>query len=302
MKRTDLDGILPLLAVVEHGSFRASAAALGVTPSAISQSVKQLEDRIGVPLLTRTTRSVGLTQAGQVFVDRAGPAIGEVRDAFASISEFGQRPCGLLRISAPRLAYAVVLAPVLPGFMKAYPDIEVEVALEDTLTDIVQSRFDAGIRLGAAVEAGMIARPLTPPSKMCVVASPDYLNTYGAPVTPDDLLSHRCINFRRPAQKTIYHWRFVEKGEDRHIAVPGVMILNDTTAKVDAALNGFGLAYELSPVVEQHVEAGRLVSVLEDYLPEVPGFHIYYPGRTQIMLKLRVFIDFAVAELRGTKE
>jgi len=301
MKRTDLDGILPLLAVVEHGSFRAGAAALGVTPSAISQSVKQLEVRIGVPLLTRTTRSVGLTQAGQVFVDRAGPAIGEVRDAFASISEFGQRPSGLLRISAPRLAYPVVLAPVLPGFMKSYPEIEVEISLEDTLTDIVQSRFDAGIRLGATVEADMVARALTPPSRMCVVASPDYLDAHGVPETPEDLLSHRCINFRRPTRKTIYHWRFVDKGEDRHIPVTGVMIVNDTTAKIDAALNGFGLAYELAPVVEQYVAAGRLVSVLEDYLPEVPGFHIYYPGRTQIMLKLRVFIDFAVAELRGKK-
>ncbi|MDX8350996.1 LysR family transcriptional regulator [Cognatiyoonia sp. IB215182] len=301
MKRTDLDGVLPLLAVVEHCSFRAAASALGVTPSAVSQAVKQLEERIGVPLLTRTTRSVGLTQAGRVFVDRVRPAMAEVSDTLASIREFGERPSGLLRINAPRIAYPVIFEPILPAFLDAYPDVEVEVFLDDGLADIVRDGFDAGIRLGQMVAPDMIARALTPPSRMVICASPQYLATYGTPKTPDDLAQHRCINFRRPTQKTIYHWRFVERGEDRHVPVSGAVTVNDPNAKMHAALAGLGLAYEVGPIVQPHLDRGELVQVLEDHLPDIPGFHIYYPGRAQIMLKLRVFIDFVVEALRQTK-
>lgn len=298
MKRTDLDGVLPLLSVVEHGSFRAAASALGVTPSAVSQAVKQLEDRIGVPLLTRTTRSVGLTQAGQVFVERIRPAIAEVNDTLASIREFGERPSGLLRINAPRIAYPVIFEPVLPAFLEAYPEVEVEVFLDDGLADIVRDGFDAGIRLGQMVAPDMIARALTPPSRMMICASPDYLAERGIPQTPEDLAQHRCINFRRPTQKTLYHWRFNEGGEDRHVPVSGSVTVNDPNAKMHAARAGLGLAYEVGPIVQPHLGRGELVSVLEDHLPDIPGFHIYYPGRAQIMLKLRVFIDFAVKTLR----
>ncbi|WP_299673334.1 LysR family transcriptional regulator [uncultured Roseobacter sp.] len=298
MKRNDLDGVLPLLAVVEHGSFRAAADALGVTPSAISQAVKQLEERIGVPLLVRTTRSVGLTQAGQVFIDRVRPAMAEVSDTLESIREFGERPSGLLRVNAPRIAYPVIFEPILPAFLKAYPEVEVEVFLDDGLADIARDGFDAGMRLGQMVAPDMIARALTPPSRMVVFASPDYLAALGTPKTPDDLVHHRCINFRRPTQKTIYHWRFVEEGEDRHVPVKGSVTVNDPNAKMHAALAGLGLAYEVGPIVQPHLDRGDLVSVLEEHLPDIPGFHIYYPGRAQIMLKLRVFIDFAVKTLR----
>lgn len=298
MKRTDLDGVLPLLSVVEHGGFRAAASALGVTPSAVSQAVKQLEDRIGVPLLTRTTRSVGLTQAGQVFVERIRPAIAEVSDTLASIREFGERPSGLLRINAPRIAYPVIFEPVLPAFLEAYPEVEVEVFLDDGLADIVRDGFDAGIRLGQMVAPDMIARALTPPSRMMICASPDYLAERGTPQTPEDLAQHRCINFRRPTQRTIHQWRFVEGGEDRHLPVSGTVTVNDPNAKMHAARAGLGLAYEVGPIVQPHLDRRELVSVLEDHLPDVPGFHIYYPGRAQIMLKLRVFIDFAVKTLR----
>ncbi|KIC50807.1 LysR family transcriptional regulator [Tateyamaria sp. ANG-S1] len=301
MKRTDLDGVLPLLAVVEHGSFRAAASALGVTPSAVSQAVKLLEERIGVPLLTRTTRSVGLTQAGRVFVDRVRPALAEVSDTLASIREFGERPSGLLRINAPRIAYPVIFEPVLPAFLEAYPDVEVEVFLDDGLADIVRDGFDAGIRLGRMVAPDMIARALTSPSRMVVCASPAYLVRHGTPETPDDLAHHRCINFRRPTQKTIYNWRFVERGEDRHVPVHGSVTVNDPNAKIHAALAGLGLAYEVGPIVQPHLDRGDLVQVLEGHLPDIPGFHIYYPGRAQIMLKLRVFIDFAAAALRTSQ-
>ncbi len=299
MKRTDLDGVIPFLAVIEQGSFRAAADALGVTPSAISQSVKQLEDRIGVPLLTRTTRSLGLTQAGEVFLARVRPAMAELGDAYASIKEFGERPSGLLRLNAPRIAYPVIFEPILPAFLEAYPEVDVEVFLDDGLADIVRDGFDAGIRLGQMVAPDMIARPLTAPSRMMVCAAPSYLDRYGVPETPDDLAAHRCINFRRPTQKTVYQWRFVEDGEDRHVPVAGSVTVNDPNAKMHAACAGLGLAYEVGPIVESYVARGELVSVLEPYLPEIPGFHIYYPGRAQIMLKLRAFIDFAVAQLKA---
>lgn len=297
MKRADLEGLLPFLAVVEQGSFRAAARGLNVTPSAVSQSVKALEDRLGVPLLTRTTRSVGLTQAGEVLADRCRPAVTEIADALDGVREFGERPSGLLRINAPRITLPVVFERVLAPFHDAFPQVEVEIFLDDGLADIVGDGFDAGIRLGQMVETDMISTAITPPSRMAVIASPDYLARHGVPKSPDDLAAHRCINFRRPTRKTIYHWRFVEKGKDRHVPVSGDVIVNDPNAKLHAARSGLGLAYEVEPLVRPDVEAGRLVHVLEEHLPDIPGFHIYFPSRSQVMLKLRVFIDFSKAML-----
>ena len=297
MRRHEMEGLLPFLAVVEGGSFRAAARALNVTPSAVSQSVKALEDRLGVPLLTRTTRSVGLTQAGDVLASRCRPAVTEISDALDGVRDFGERPSGLLRINAPRLALPVIFERVLGPFHEAFPEVQVELFLDDGLADIVTDGFDAGIRLGQMVETDMVTTAITPPSRMAIVAAPDYLDRYGIPQSPDDLAEHKCINFRRPTQKTIYHWRFREKGEDRHVPVSGDVIVNDPNAKLHAARAGLGLAYEVEPVVREDVEVGRLVHVLEEHLPEIPGFHIYFPSRSQVMLKLRVFIDFAKAML-----
>ncbi len=297
MKRTDLEGLLPFLAVVERGSFRAAARGLNVTPSAVSQSVKALENRLGVPLLTRTTRSVGLTQAGEALAERCRPAVTEIADALESVREFGERPSGLLRINAPRIALPVVFERVLAPFHDTFPEVEIEIFLDDGLADIVGDGFDAGIRLGQLVETDMISTAITPASRMAVVASPDYLASFGVPRSPDDLAAHRCINFRRPTRKTIYHWRFVENGTDRHVPVSGDVIVNDPNAKLHAARSGLGFAYEVEPLVRPDVEAGRLVHVLEGHLPEIPGFHIYFPSRSQVMLKLRVFIDFTKAML-----
>ena len=301
MKRAELEGLLPFLFVVEHGSFRAAARALNVTPSAVSQSVKALEKRLGVPLLTRTTRSVGLTQAGKVLAERSVPAMSEIVDAIEGIRSLGERPSGLLRINAPRLALPVVFERVLGPFHEAFPEIEVELFLDDGLADIVRDGFDAGIRLGQMVQTDMVSTPLTPRSRMAVVGSPAYFKKAGVPSTPDDLSQHRCINFRRPTQKTIYNWRFVENGEDRHVPVSGDMIVNDTNAKLHAARSGLGLAYEIEPAVRPDIEEGTLVHVLEDHLPEIPGFHIYFPSRSQVMLKLRVFIDFTKSMLLSSE-
>jgi DNA-binding transcriptional LysR family regulator len=298
MRRGDLEGVIPLLAVVEHGSFRAAARALGQSPSAVSQSVSGLEARLGVPLLARTTRSVGLTQAGTAFVERCRPAMAELGDALEGVRDFGRRPSGLLRLNAPRIAQAVIFEPVMASFLDAYPEIELEVFLDDGLADIVADGFDAGIRLGQMVDPDMVSRPLTPPSRMAVVASPAYLAAHGTPEVLDDLAAHRCINFRRPTRRTIYHWRFKDaEGGDLHQPVGGGPIFNDPGPKLWAARAGLGLAYEVRAVVEPDIAAGRLVPVLEDHLPAIPGFHIYFPSRAQVMLKLRVFIDHAVEVL-----
>ena len=297
MRRHEIEGLLPFLAVLEGGSFRAAARQLNVTPSAVSQSVKALEERLGVPLLTRTTRSIGLTQAGEVLAERCRPAVSEISDALDGVRDFGERPSGLLRINAPRLALPAVFERVLVAFHDAFPEVQVEVFLDDGLADIVADGFDAGIRLGQMVETDMVSTPLTPSSRMAVVASPNYIEKFGRPETPDDLQHHRCINFRRPTQKTLYQWRFVENEADRHVPVAGDFIVNDPNAKLFAARAGFGLAYEVEPLVRADIEAGRLVHVLEEHLPQIPGFHIYFPSRSQVMLKLRVFIDFTKAML-----
>lgn len=297
MRRHEIEGLLPFLAVLEGGSFRAAARQLTVTPSAVSQSVKALEERLGVPLLTRTTRSIGLTQAGEVLAERCRPAVSEISDALDGVRDFGERPSGLLRINAPRIALPVIFERVLGPFHEAFPDVQVEVFLDDGLADIVADGFDAGIRLGQMVETDMVSTPLTPPSRMAVVASPDYIEKFGRPETPDDLQHHKCINFRRPTQKSIYNWRFVEDEADRHVPVSGDFIVNDPNAKLFAARAGFGLAYEVEPLVRADIEAGKLVHVLKEHLPQIPGFHIYFPSRSQVMLKLRVFIDFTKAML-----
>ncbi len=298
MKRGDIDGILPFLAVVEAGSFRAAASQLGVSPSAVSQAVKALEGRLGVPLLTRTTRSLGLTEAGAQFAARCRPALAELGDALEGVRDFGEEPTGLLRINAPRIAWPVVLAPILEPFRRAHPKVEVEVFLDDGIADIAADGFDAGIRLGQLVQEDMVSRALTPTSRMAVVASPDYLARNGTPRRPADLAQHACLNFRRPTRKTLYHWRFIEDGRELRLPVEGGLIFNDSTAKLDAARAGLGLAYEIEPIVREDVEAGQLIHVLQPYLPEIPGFHIYFPSRSQVMLKLRAFIDFAVDALR----
>ncbi len=297
MRRSEFEGILPFLAVVEAGSFRAAADQLGVTPSAVSQAVKALESRLEVPLLTRTTRSLGLTEAGAQFAARCRPAVAEIGDALDGVRQFGEAPSGLLRINAPRIAWPVVFAPILASFRQTYPQVDVEVFLDDGIADIAADGFDAGVRLGQLVQEDMVSRALTAPSQMAVVASPDYLKRHGAPERPSDLADHACLEFRRPTRRTLYHWRFIDAGRELRLPVNGGLIFNDSAAKLDAARAGLGLAYEIEPIVRADVAAGRLVRVLEPYLPEIPGFHIYFPSRAQVMLKLRAFIDFAAKEL-----
>ncbi|TKT76210.1 LysR family transcriptional regulator [Aquamicrobium sp. LC103] len=290
--RRRLDGVLAFLCVAERRSFRAAAAALGVSPSALSQTIKALEQDLGVALLARTTRSVNLTEAGSLFLEQARPAIEALQASFASIEAYGGAPSGLLRLNASRGVLPFLLDPILQGFRQIHPQVKIELFADDGFADIVEGGFDAGIRLGELLRPDMIALRLTPPFRFAVVGAPDYLARHGKPRTPEQLRRHDCIRFRHATSGTIYRWE-LEKGERQfEIDVDGSLIVNDTALMLAAALRGAGLAYTAEPLVADHLRQGRLVGVLEEYWPASPGLFLYYPSRTQALPKLRAFVDF----------
>jgi DNA-binding transcriptional LysR family regulator len=293
MQRTDLDGLVAFLKVAERRSFSAAARDLGVTPSAVSQAVRALERRAGVALLARTTRDVAPTEAGRRFLERARPAVEDIRAAFREAASLGGRPCGLLRLNVPRVALTSLIEPVLASFCEAYPEVQVEIYVDDRFANIVEDGFDAGIRLGEFVEADMVAVRLTPPFRLAVVGAPAYLARRGRPEHPSDLKRHACINFRQGARGGLYHWEFEEAGRDFAVAVDGPVIVNEAGTMMAAAVMGLGLAYTLAPVAEPLREQGLVETVLEDFCPETPGFFLYFPARHQVMPKLRAFIDHA---------
>ncbi|KAA2236302.1 LysR family transcriptional regulator [Salinarimonas soli] len=297
MRRADLDGLIAFLKVAERRSFTAAARDLGVTPSAISQTVRALEDRAGVALLARTTRDVALTEAGRRFLERARPAVQDILAAFEDAASLGDRPSGLLRLNVPRVALASLIEPVLASFCAAHPAVQVEIHVDDRFANIVEDGFDAGIRLGEFVEGDMVAVRLTPAFRLAVVGSPDYLARCGRPAHPRDLRDHACINFRQGARGGLYHWEFEDAGRDFAVAVDGPVIVNEAGIMMAACVMGLGLAYTLAPVAEPLCEQGLLEPVLEAYCPETPGFFLYFPTRHGVMPKLRAFIDHATARL-----
>lgn len=291
-----LDGVEAFLSVARHRSFRKAAAELGVTPSAISQAVRVLEARIGAALFTRTTRSVGLTEAGERFLSRAKPAFEELVAASEVARGLGQRPAGLLRLAVPRAIVPLLLEPLIASFCKAYPEVEVEIAASKELVDLAAQGFDAGIRLGQFVEADMVAVPMTPPFRLAVVGSPAYLAERGVPERPDDLREHACLRWRR-SNGALALWSFNEEdnggdtGTAIEIAVSGPLIASDFPTMLGAAMEGLGLAQLPGPLAANALKAGKLVCVLQAYAPLMPGVFLCYPGRRQIMPKLRAFID-----------
>jgi DNA-binding transcriptional LysR family regulator len=285
-----LDGVEAFLSVAQHRSFRRAAAELGVTPSAISQAVRALEARLGAALFIRTTRSVGLTEAGERFLSRARPAFEELVAASEVARDLGQRPAGLLRLTAPRAVVPFLLDSKIASFCKAYPDVEVEIAASADLVDIAAEGFDAGIRLGQFIEADMIAVRLTPSFPLAVVGSPDYLRRRMRPERIDDLRGHACLRLRR-TNGSIAPWSFVNGNEAVEVVVSGPLIANDIPTMLDAAVEGFGLAQVPGPIAAGAVKAGKLVGVLEPFAPLAPGVFLYYPGSRQMMPKLRAFID-----------
>ena len=293
MVRGRFAGLDVFLAVAERGSFSAAAADLGVKPPAVSQQIRQLEERLGTPLFYRTTRAVGLTEAGQRLFERCRPAAEELTSAIHSIGDFRAAPSGLLRLNVPRLALPYVIEPVLPGFRAAYPKVRVEVYVDDSLANIVESGFDAGIRLGSMVDKDMVAVALTPPMRSVVVGAPAYLERRGRPQRPDDLLAHDCICYRQITSGGLYRWEFEDGEQDIAVPVDGALIVNDPWVALQGALDGLGLAYLFDVMTLDHERQGRLERVLASHSVEEPGLHIYFPSRSQVMSKLRAFIDYA---------
>ena len=290
--RDDLSGLKVLLCVARKRSFTAAAAELRVTPSAVSQTVRALEDRVGVRLLARTTRNVGLTEAGARFVAQLQPALDQISEAFDSLGELQGRPSGLLRLTMLRTGYADVVRPILSRFRAEYPGIRVDISLDEGLSNVVAEGFDAGVRLGHALDQEMIAVRISPDQRIVVVGSPAYLSAHAKPEHPRDLHAHDCINLRKFTRGTVDRWRYVEKGKDLEVAVDGPIVTNDGAVLVDAAVDGLGLAYVFEDMVKQLVAEKHLVRVLDRYCPLVQGYFLYYPSRAHVPPKLRALIDF----------
>ncbi|MCA6121853.1 LysR family transcriptional regulator [Bradyrhizobium sp. WSM 1704] len=290
IKQSALDGVEAFLSVAQHRSFRRAAAELGITPSAISQAVRALEARMGVALFVRTTRSVGLTQAGERFLSRAKPAFEELAAAGASVRELGERPTGLLRLAVPRAVVPLILQSVIMSFCKAYPEIEVGIAASEELVDLAAGGFDAGIRMGQFIDADMIVVRLSQPFPLVVVGSPDYLRSRTRPKLIDDLRGHSCLRMRRP-NGSIVPWSFLDGNRTIEAVVSGPLIAHDYPTLIEAAMDGLGLAQVPSPPVKARIAEGRLQAVLTPFAPTTPGLFLYYPSKRQIMPKLRAFID-----------
>jgi DNA-binding transcriptional LysR family regulator len=285
-----LDGVEAFLSVAQHRSFRRAAAELGVTPSAISQAVRALEARVGAALFMRTTRSVGLTEAGERFLSRAKPAFEELVAASETARDLGRRPTGLLRLSVPRVVVPLVLEPVIASFCEAYPDIELEIAASAEMVDLVTGGYDAGIRLGQFIAPDMIVVRLTPPFPFVVVGSPDYLRRRKPPERIDDLRQHACLRMRR-SNGSIAPWSFVDGNKAIEAIVSGPFIAHDYPTILGAALQGVGLAQMPGPLAKAAIAAGRLQAVLAPFAVITPGVFLYYPGRHQALPKLRAFIE-----------
>jgi DNA-binding transcriptional LysR family regulator len=290
--RDDLSGLTAFLAVARRRSFTAAASELGVTPSAVSQTLRALEARVGVRLLQRTTRSVGLTEAGTRFLAQLEPAMAGLRGAFEALGELRDRPAGLLRLTAPRYGYQEVLAPRLAAFLAAYPDIQMDVQSDDAFIDIIQRGFDAGFRAGEHMDREMIAVPVSNDIVMIVVGSPAYLATRGKPKHPRDLRDHDCVCYRSRTTGGLIRWGLVEDAKRIEVSVAGRVILDDVDFMVDAATSGLGLAYVPESRVRPLLADKRLVRVLEPYSLTLPGFFLYYPSRVHVAPKLKALVDF----------
>lgn len=299
MRQNQLDGIVTFIVVAEERSFSAAAVRLGISPSAVSQSVRTLEQRLGVTLFSRTTRSVSLTEAGTQFMERTLPCVQELISASEEAGQDGDTPTGLLRINIPRSAHLILLQPLLRHFLDAWPGITLEVMVDNALVDIVGRAFDAGIRFGEMIDKDMVSVPLSPPVNTYLVASPDYVERHGIPQHPTELLHHDCIVFRHNSSGQRERWNLSKDGENIVLPVTGRFIINDSLAMMQAALDGVGITWMIGGYVEKLIEEGRLLSILPEWCPQVPGYCLYYPDRRQVSIKLRVFIDFLKQQLEN---
>jgi DNA-binding transcriptional LysR family regulator len=286
MLQTGLFELNAVAAISAHRSFRAAATELGISPSALSHAIAGLEKRLGVRLINRTTRSVSLSEAGERFLARVSPALREIAGALEDVNEFRDTPTGTLRINLKERAAHQILRPVVAKFLRRYPDMNVELALEGRSIDIVAEGFDAGIRLAESVPQDMVAVPCGPDSRFIVVGAPDYFARASVPRSPSDLLNHECIRRRMPGGK-LYRWEFEKRGEEMAVDVPGRLTLDNDSLMVE----GIGLAFVSDFWVTGHLAAGTLQTVLEDWTPPFPGLRLYYPAHRHMTAGLRAFVD-----------
>ena len=291
MTREDLADLTAFLAVAEERSFTVAAARIGMSQSALSQIVRRLEARLGVRLLTRTTRSVASTEAGERLLATLSPAMRDLDATLAALSEMRERPAGTIRINAVEHAADTVLYPVLRELLPRYPEIKVEIVCDYGLVDIVAERYDAGVRLGEHVDRDMVAVRIAPDLPMTVVGAPTYFDRHPRPTVPQDLVQHRCLSLRWSATQGHFIWEFKKKARELKVRVEGPLAFNAITLILEAALDGFGLAFLSRDMVEEHVAAGRLVSVLDDWCPRFPGYHLYYPSRRQPTPAFALLVD-----------
>lgn len=291
MSRANLNDLQTFVVIAREGSFTRAAAQLGVSQSAISHTMRALEARLGVRLLTRTTRSVAPTEAGQRLYQTMAPRFEEIELELAAVSAFRDTPAGTVRISASEHAANNILWPKLLKVLPAYPDIKVEITVDYALTDIVAQRYDAGVRLGDQVAKDMIAVPIGPRLRMAVVASPTYLREHPAPQAPSDLAAHNCINLRLPTHGSLLQWDFEKDGHELKARVEGQWTFNSSVPILRAAVAGCGLGFLPEDMVEKEVTEGRLVRVLDDWCQAFPGYHLYYPNRREQSSALGVVID-----------
>jgi DNA-binding transcriptional LysR family regulator len=291
MQRGNLDDLLAFLAVARERSFTKAAAKLGVSQSSLSHTIRELEARLGVRLLTRTTRSVSPTEAGERVIRTVGPRFEEIEAELAAVSELRERPAGTIRITATDYAADTLLWPKLAKFLRAYPDIKVEIIVEHGFTDIVTQRFDAGVRAGEHVAKDMIAVRIGPDLRMAVVAAPSYFRNRSEPKRPQDLVEHNCINLRLATHGGLYAWEFEKGGRELKVRVEGQLAFNGSFQMLNAALAGFGLAYVPEDLAEPHIAKGRLKRVLEDWCAPYAGHHLYYPSRRQPSAAFALLVD-----------
>lgn len=294
MKTALLPQLQTFLVVARLRSFSGAARELGVSTSAVSQAVRQLEEELGVTLLTRTTRSVSPTDAGRRLLETAGPALAQAATALAEVAAQPGEVVGRIKLTVPRIAASYVIAPVLPAFRALHPRIEVDVTIDDRFVDIVADGYDAGVRLSEAIERDMVQVRLSDAFRFLVVGSADYLERHGTPERPEDLLRHECLTFRTPSTGALYAWELERGKRSWRVAVRGgVVVSNDGQLMASLAERGLGLAYVAEPMVSDALREGRLRAVLEAYAARVPGFYLYYPSRSQSSPALKLFVDVA---------
>ncbi len=291
MNSDQLNGLMALKAVAERKSFTQGASLLGISPSAVSQAIRLLEKRMAVTLLSRTTRSTSLTEAGERFLKEAGPALDHLIAAVNNVGTYADKPSGKLRLNLPRVVYSKILEPLVTSFTQKYPDITVELYFEDELSDLVEGGFDAGVRLTELTAKDMVAVKIFGPITHIVAASPAYLKKVGRPKHPKDLVNHNCLAFRFGKASIYDRWEFEEKGKEFQVQVKGSIISNDSFALVNAAINNLGVIYHIDEILQDEIKSGKLEIILRQYACKGDGFYLYFPKASQVMPKLRAFID-----------